>query len=92
MWAFIVATLMIAGCIEAFDVPEAETPDGQAFVRRCSLCHALPDPTRMEYAKWVAAVGRMTQNIRAQNVPQMPPEELEQILRYLKRHAKPLEP
>lgn len=80
---------LAAGCVEAFDVPDMDTPDGKAFVRRCSLCHALPDPTRMPYSKWEKVVARMAENIRAQNVPQMAPEEREQILHYLKRNARP---
>jgi cytochrome c2 len=79
-----------AACMETFDVPEAETADGKAFLRRCSLCHALPDPTRMHYAQWQKVVERMAMNVRAQNVPPMSDAEQEQILNYLERNAKPL--
>lgn len=88
LFALLLLGASLSGCVEPFDVPDMGTPDGQAFVRRCSLCHALPDPARMTYSKWEVVVERMGRNIRAQNVPQMPPEEREQILRYLKRHAK----
>ncbi|MDH4229681.1 MAG: hypothetical protein OEW11_08065 [Nitrospirota bacterium] len=79
---------LLAGCMEPFEVPEATSADAQLYVRRCSLCHALPDPARMTYGQWVAVVGRMAQNIRSQNVPQVPDDEYQQILRYLQRHAK----
>jgi len=85
----IVSLSILSGCIQEFDVPEAETVDGKAFVRRCSLCHALPDPTRMEYPKWQAVVKRMAANIKSRNVPPMSDEEQAQILAYLKRNAKP---
>ena len=77
--------------MQPFEVPDAETVDGKIYVRRCSLCHALPDPARMTYTQWVGVVGRMAQNIRSQNVPQVSDEEFQQILLYLKRHAKPAE-
>ncbi|MFQ5508861.1 MAG: hypothetical protein ACE5FN_05945 [Leptospirillia bacterium] len=83
------AALLLSGCVEAFEVPEMQSPEGKAFIRRCSLCHALPDPIRMTYAGWEVVVARMALNIRAQNVPQMSDEERDQILAYLKRHAKP---
>jgi len=85
----IVTAATLSGCIQEFDVPEADTDNGKAFVRRCSLCHALPDPTRMEYPKWQAVVKRMTANIKARNVPPMADAERIQILEYLKRNAKP---
>ena len=81
---------LAVGCVEPFDVPDIGTPDGKAFVNRCSLCHALPDPSRMTYPKWEKVIERMAINIRAHNVPQWPPAEQVQILRYLKRHAKPV--
>lgn len=88
--ALCVAALALgaAGCIKDFKVPDRNTPEGRAYVRRCSLCHALPDPTRMTFAQWAPVVGRMAANIRSQNVPQISDEELAMILRYLKAHAK----
>jgi hypothetical protein len=77
-----------AGCMQDFQVPGRDTPEGKVYVRRCSLCHALPDPTRMTYERWVPVVAMMVRNIRSQNVPQIPDEELGMILRYLKEHAK----
>jgi peroxiredoxin len=88
----ILAAVLLAGCIQEFDVPDADSEDGKAFVRRCSLCHALPDPTRMEYPKWQAVVKRMAANIKARSVPPMSEEEKQQILSYLKRTAKPFAP
>ncbi len=84
--------LLLSGCMEEFHVPEADTEDGKVFVRRCSLCHALPNPSRMEYPKWQVVVERMARNIKAHNVPPMPLDEKIQILAYLKRNAKPITP
>ncbi len=84
--------LFAPGCIKDFEVPEAQTADGKVFVRRCSLCHALPNPTRMEYPKWQLVVEQMARNIKARNVPQLTAEEKGQILAYLKRNAKPILP
>jgi hypothetical protein len=88
--ALCVAVLVLgaAGCIKDFEVPDRNTPGGKAYVQRCSLCHALPDPTRMTFAQWAPVVGRMAAIIRSQNVPQISDEELAMILRYLKAHAK----
>lgn len=85
-------TLGLAGCMQDFEVPGRDTPEGATYVRRCSLCHALPDPTRMTFTQWVPVVERMTRNIRAQNVPQIPDDEVNQILTYLRRNAKDAKP
>jgi cytochrome c2 len=82
------AALGAAGCMEAFEVPGRDTPEGQVYVRRCSLCHALPDPTRMSFGQWVPVVERMARNIRSQNVPPISDEDLAMIFRYLKEHAR----
>jgi hypothetical protein len=87
----VAAALGAAGCMQDFEVPDRDTPGGTAYVRRCSLCHALPDPTRMTFERWVPVVARMARNIRSQNVPQISDEELQMILRYLKEHAKDAE-
>ena len=52
--ALCVAALALGatGCIKEFEVPGRDTPGGRAYVRQCSLCHALPDPTRMTFAQW----------------------------------------
>jgi hypothetical protein len=84
--------LGVAGCMQDFEVPERNTPEGSTYVQRCSLCHALPDPTRMTFSQWVPVVERMTRNIRAQNVPQISDDEVDQILTYLRRNAKHAEP
>jgi len=83
-----VNALGLAGCMQDFEVPGRDTPEGATYVRRCSLCHALPDPTRMTFAQWAPVVERMARNIRAQNVPQISDDEVNQILTYLRRHAK----
>jgi len=88
--ALCVAALVLGatGCIKEFEVPGRDTPEGRAYVRQCSLCHALPDPTRMTVAQWAPVMAQMVTNIRSQNVPQMSDEELDMILRYLKAYAK----
>ncbi len=78
----------LTGCMTEFEPPDADTEDGQAYVRRCSLCHALPNPSRMSFARWKVVVDRMEDNVRARNVPQMTADEKERILRYLSQHAK----
>jgi hypothetical protein len=83
-----IIALGLAGCMKDFEVPGRDTPEGATYVRRCSLCHALPDPSRMTFAQWVPVVERMTRNIRAQNVPQISDEEVDTILTYLRRYAR----
>ena len=86
----VIGALLLTGCMSAFDVPEADSKDGKVFVRRCSLCHALPNPARMEYPKWQVVIERMARNIKARNVPPLSLDEKIQILAYLKRNAKPI--
>ncbi len=85
------AASVLAGCMKDFEVPGRDTPEGKTYVRRCSLCHALPDPTRMTFAQWVPVVERMTRNIRAQNVPQISDEDVDQIFTYLRRYSRDAE-
>lgn len=78
-------------------LPEAGRSDGWAsFTRACAQCHALPDPRRHTRAEWPGVVARMERNmawmnrvVGSQADPREPRYRVEDIIAYLRRHARP---
>lgn len=76
--------------------PELARPSAEPFRLACSQCHVLPDPRRHTAAEWRAVVARMQQNMQwmnrvvgSQPDPDEPQLEVEQILGFLQRYARP---
>ena len=76
--------------------PELARPSAEPFRLACSQCHVLPDPRRHSAAEWPAVVARMQQNMQwmnrvvgSQPDPDEPQLEVEEILGFLRRYARP---
>ena len=76
--------------------PEVLRPSAEPFRLACSQCHTLPDPRRHTAAEWPAVVARMEQNMQwmnrvvgSQPDPDEPQLEVEAILDFLQRYARP---
>lgn len=76
--------------------PEIARPSAEAFRLACSQCHVLPDPRRHSAAEWRAVVARMQENMQwmnrvvgSQPDPDEPQLEVEAILAFLQRYARP---
>jgi hypothetical protein len=76
--------------------PELARPSAEPFRLACSQCHVLPDPRRHTAAEWPAVVARMQQNMQWMNRvvgsrpdPDEPQLEVEEILGFLRRYARP---
>ena len=79
---------MLAACARA--LPEPESPAAILYAARCGGCHYPHPPSLMTPTMWVYQFDRMEQKHRAvaSNLPPTSPEEREQILAYLKKHAQ----
>ncbi|HEX4928980.1 MAG TPA: hypothetical protein VFV74_13330 [Burkholderiales bacterium] len=76
--------------------PEVARPAAEPFRLACSQCHVLPDPQRHTAAEWPRVVARMQQNMQWMNRvvgskpdPDEPQLEVDRILAFLQRHARP---
>ncbi|MDX8412831.1 MAG: cytochrome c [Mariprofundales bacterium] len=69
------------------DLPEAERSAAKLFAARCSVCHALPHPKRLDWPHWQHMLRVMKQRMAERDIS-MPNEEWHQIADYLKRNAR----
>jgi hypothetical protein len=75
--------------------PDLQRPSSEPFRLACNQCHVLPDPKRHTAKEWPAVVARMQQNMEWMNrvvgtqpVPGEPQLRVEEILDFLRRHAR----
>jgi len=70
----------------ATEIPDAGSAAAQLFAQRCSVCHSLPHPKRLDWPHWRSMLHVMKQRMDARDVS-MPVQEWRQIAGYLKSHA-----
>jgi cytochrome c5 len=75
--------------------PDVESPAAQSFRLACNQCHVLPDPQRHTAREWPTVVERMERNMEwmnrvvgTQRNPFEPQLRIEEIIRFLQRHAR----
>jgi len=83
----LMAALLAAGNSWAMDIPDAGSAGAKLFAARCSVCHALPHPKRLDWEHWRHMLRVMKQRTAERNM-QMPDREWRQIAGYLKDHAR----
>ncbi|MDQ6964314.1 MAG: cytochrome c [Mariprofundales bacterium] len=71
----------------SMNLPEADSSAAQLFSSRCSSCHALPHPKRLDWPHWQSML-RLMKRRMAERGMTMPNEEWHQIADYLKQHAR----
>ncbi len=79
--------LLIASPAWAMEIPEADTASAKLYAQRCSVCHSLPHPGRLDWPHWRSMLHVMKQRMDDRGM-EMPAEEWKQIAGYLKRHAR----
>ncbi len=84
---FVLTLLAWAASAHAMEIPDAGTPEAKAFAARCSLCHALPHPKRLDWARWRAMLAVMQRRAKERGV-EIPEADWRLIARYLQRHAR----
>jgi len=61
----------------------ADTPAGLLFQKKCTQCHAMPDPRLHSPAEWPAVIERMRGNIHRMQREPISDHEAEELARYL---------
>ena len=73
----------------AADLPEPHSSGAELVMAYCTECHGAPMPASHIAAEWPQVVARM-QNWRiTKGMGEIPKRDVEPIIDYLKRHAKP---
>jgi len=86
----IILTLFALLCVSpawATDIPDAGSASAQLFSQRCSVCHSLPHPARLDWPHWRSMLHVMKQRMDERDMS-LPNEEWRQIAGYLKSHAR----
>ncbi len=71
----------------ATEIPDADSAAAQLFADRCSVCHSLPHPGRLDWPHWRAMLRVMKQRMDERGM-EMPNNEWRQIAGYLESHAR----
>jgi len=71
----------------ASDIPDADSADARLYAKRCSACHALPHPKRLDWKGWRHMLGVMKMRMDEKGI-QMDKAEWQQISAYVKTHAR----
>jgi len=83
----IVLCLMFTTPVWATDIPDAGSASAQLFSQRCSVCHSLPHPKRLDWPHWRSMLHVMKQRMDERDMS-MSVEEWRQIAGYLQSHAR----
>jgi len=84
---WMIVCLTISTPVWATDIPDAGSASAQLFSQRCSVCHSLPHPGRLDWPHWRSMLHVMKQRMDERDMS-MPVEEWQQIAGYLKSHAR----
>ena len=76
--------LFFNGCASWQRLPKEETADAQVYIKRCSTCHAIPHPSRINYHQWKDKIVVMKGN----QMPVITGQEKESVLSYIKTQSK----
>ncbi len=71
----------------ATEIPDAGSASAQLFAQRCSICHSLPHPKRLDWPHWRSMLHVMKQRMDDRDMSILD-EEWQQIAAYLKHHAR----
>lgn len=71
----------------ASDIPDADSASARVFSQRCSACHSLPHPARLDWEHWRSILHLMKQRMDEREMT-IPTEDWKQISSYLKQHAR----
>jgi len=83
----IMLSLLMSSPSWAMDLPEAGSQAAELYAERCSVCHALPHPKRLDWSRWRHILRVMKRRTEERGV-QIPVEEWRAIAAYLRRNAR----
>jgi len=79
--------LSVATNASAMDIPAADSAGARLYAKRCSTCHALAHPKRLDWAHWQSMLGVMEQRMDEKGM-RMDKADWQEIAAYLKRYAR----
>ncbi len=79
-----VLALLFNGCATMQRLPEEKSADAQVYIERCSACHAIPHPSRLNFHHWKDKVVVM----KGKQMPVITAKEKESVLSYIKTQSK----
>ncbi len=82
-----ILSLMFITPVWAMGIPDADSASAQLYSQRCSVCHSLPHPQRLDWPHWRSMLHVMKQRMDERDMS-LPNEEWRQIAGYLKSHAR----
>jgi len=71
----------------ASDIPAADSAAAQLFAQRCSVCHNLPHPKRLDWPHWRGILHVMKRRMDERGM-EMPDADWRTIAGYLHSHAR----
>jgi len=83
----IASLLCLASPAWATDIPDADSAGGALYAERCSACHALPHPKRLDWEGWRHMLSVMKKRMDEKGMS-MDTSEWRKISAYLKGHAR----
>lgn len=79
-----VLALFFNGCVTLQRLPEEKSADAQVYIKRCSACHAIPHPSRINFHHWKDKIVVM----KNMQMPVITAKEKESVLSYIKTQSK----
>jgi cytochrome c2 len=79
-----VLALFFNGCVTMQRLPEEKSADAQVYIKRCSACHAIPHPSRINFHHWKDKIAVM----KNKQMPVITAKEKEAVLSYIKTQSK----
>ena len=79
-----VLALFFNGCVTLQRLPEEKSADAQVYIKRCSTCHTIPHPSRINFHHWKDKFVVM----KNKQMPVITAKEKESVLSYIKTQSK----
>jgi hypothetical protein len=76
--------LFFNGCVTMQKLPEERSADAQVYIKRCSACHTIPHPSRLNFHHWKDKIVVM----EGYQMPVIKSKEKEAVLSYIKTQSK----
>ena len=79
-----VLALFFNGCVTLQRLPEEKSADAQVYIKRCSACHAIPHPARINFHHWKDKIAVL----KNKQMPVITTKEKESVLSYINTQSK----
>ncbi len=79
-----VLALIFNGCVAMQRLPEDKSADAQVYIKRCSACHAIPHPSRINFHHWKDKIVVM----KNKQMPVVTDKEKSDVLSYINSQSK----